>query len=136
MTLVEAMRCGVPVVSTDCPLGPAEIIQDGVDGRLVPVGDVPAFTEALLQLIEDEPGRRTMGATARENAARFDPVRIAGQYEELFAALEATRTERARARWRGTARRGLRDLLRRTLLLGVARRTVRLLRGGRRQDPA
>jgi glycosyltransferase involved in cell wall biosynthesis len=135
MTLVEAMRCGVPVVSTDCPLGPAEIIQDGVDGRLVPVGDVPAFTEALLQLIEDEPGRRTMGATARENAARFDPVRIAGQYEELFAALEATRTERARARWRGTARRGLRDLLRRTLLLGVARRTVRLLRGGRRQDP-
>ncbi|GAA4967819.1 hypothetical protein GCM10023238_39650 [Streptomyces heliomycini] len=50
MTLVEAMRCGTAVVSTDCPYGPGEIIEDGEDGRLVPVGDGAAFGAALLDL--------------------------------------------------------------------------------------
>ncbi|GHH84646.1 hypothetical protein GCM10018793_49600 [Streptomyces sulfonofaciens] len=130
MTLVEAMRCGVPVVSTACPLGPAEIVRDGVDGLLVPVGDVAAFTKALLHLVEDEPGRRTMGAAALENAARFDPAHIARQYELLFATLRETRGARAHARRRAAARSRARDLLHRARLLGVARRAARLLRAG------
>ena len=137
MTIVEAMRCGVPVVSTDCPHGPAEIIHDGVDGRLVPVRDAPAFARALIQLIEDEPGRRRMAAAARENAARFDPASVAGRYEELFAGLDGTRGERARARGRAAARAHVRDALRRARLLGAARWAVRRLRrsagtGGKR----
>ncbi|MEW2398033.1 glycosyltransferase family 4 protein [Streptomyces sp. NPDC046862] len=116
MTLVEAMRCGVPVVATDCPLGPAEIIHDGVDGRLVPMGDRQALTAALCDLIADEPLRRRMGEAARTSAARFDPVRIADAYEELFADLAATRRvrawQRSRARWRGRAGRALRRLRR------------------------
>ncbi|SCF84592.1 Glycosyl transferases group 1 [Streptomyces sp. Ncost-T6T-2b] len=61
MTIVEAMRGGLPVVATDCPHGPAEIIEDGVDGRLVPVGDPDAIAAALLQLIEDDGLRHRMG---------------------------------------------------------------------------
>ncbi|WP_369226109.1 glycosyltransferase family 4 protein [Streptomyces sp. R39] len=114
MTLVEAMRCGVPVVSTDCPLGPAEIIHDGVDGRLVPMGDRKALAAALLDLIADEPGRRRMGRAARRAAHRFDPARVAQVYEDLFAELATTRAsrnrERATSRWRVRARRAVRSL--------------------------
>ncbi|MGW2558856.1 glycosyltransferase family 4 protein [Streptomyces sp. NPDC001514] len=85
MTLVEAMRCGLPVVSTDCDYGPREIIADGVDGLLVPVGDVDAIADALLRLVDDEDLRRRMGTAAQTNARRFDPGPVAKQYEELFA---------------------------------------------------
>ncbi|MET7618994.1 glycosyltransferase family 4 protein [Streptomyces sp. NPDC005408] len=96
MTLVEAMRCGLPVVSTDCDYGPREIIEDGVDGLLVPVGDVDAIADALLKLIDDEELRRRMGAAALRNARRFAPGPVAKQYEELFAELGAASASRAR----------------------------------------
>ncbi|MGW8973780.1 glycosyltransferase family 4 protein [Streptomyces platensis] len=117
MTLVEAMRCGVPVVSTDCPLGPAEIIQDGTNGLLVPRGDGPALTDALLTLIEDPERRRTMAGHARESSHRYDPEPIAERYQLLFGELRSTRGRRARqramARIRARARRLLRRALRR-----------------------
>lgn len=116
MTLVEAMRCGTPVVATDCPLGPAEIVDDGVDGRLVPKGDRQALAAALCDLIADEPGRRRMGRAARTAAHRFDPSHVARAYEELFTALAASRRSRAwqrhKARWRNRAGRALRRLRR------------------------
>jgi glycosyltransferase involved in cell wall biosynthesis len=89
MTIVEAMRCGVPVVATDCPHGPAEIIHDGTDGRLVPLGDTRAFAEALLGLIDDDGLRHRMGRAARISAARFDPASIAERHEKLFTELAA-----------------------------------------------
>ncbi|MER7112297.1 glycosyltransferase family 4 protein [Streptomyces sp. NPDC000229] len=95
MTLVEAMRCGLPVVSTDCDYGPREIIEDGEDGFLVPVGDVDAIAAALLRLIDDPQLRRRMGAAALANARRFDPGPVAKQYEELFTELGAAATHRA-----------------------------------------
>ncbi|MER7394623.1 glycosyltransferase family 4 protein [Streptomyces sp. NPDC000151] len=128
MTIVEAMRCGVPVVSTDCPLGPAEIIRDGIDGRLVPVGDSDALATALCELIADDAERRRMGAVALEASARFDPVPIAHRYEQLFAELAETRRERARERERAAARARLRSLAGRLRLLGVARTALRAAR--------
>ncbi|WP_419995422.1 glycosyltransferase family 4 protein [Streptomyces boninensis] len=89
LTLVEAMRAGLAVVSTDCDHGPREIITDGADGLLVPVDDVAAFATALGSLIGDEERRRTMSAAALEKALRWDPAAVVARYEELFAALLA-----------------------------------------------
>ncbi|WP_432152680.1 glycosyltransferase family 4 protein [Streptomyces sp. bgisy029] len=104
MTIVEAMRGGLPVVATDCPHGPAEIIEDGVDGRLVPVGDTDAITAALLQLIEDDDLRHRMGGAALAASERFAPERIAERHERLYTELLA---QGARARGHGPLRTAL-----------------------------
>ncbi|MGW1978334.1 glycosyltransferase family 4 protein [Streptomyces sp. NPDC001889] len=97
MTLVEAMRNGLPVVSTDCDYGPREIVEDGEDGLLVPVGSADAVARALITLIEDEGMRRKMGAAALANSRRFDPGAVAGRYADLFAELGAGTPARRRA---------------------------------------
>lgn len=51
--LIEAMACGCPVVSTDCPSGPAEILENGKWGRLVPVGDTEALADAIIKTLEE-----------------------------------------------------------------------------------
>ncbi|MEU6662398.1 glycosyltransferase family 4 protein [Streptomyces sp. NPDC046821] len=133
MTLVEAMRCGVPVVSTNAPLGPAEIITDGVDGRLVPVGDARAIAEALVDLIEDEPKRHAMARAAFASAHRYDPDPIVGRYELLFGELRASRRlrswERLRYRAANWARRKARSTRR------PARGTSPAAPRGARSDP-
>ncbi|WP_431042764.1 glycosyltransferase family 4 protein [Streptomyces sp. P1-3] len=91
MTIVEAMHCGVPVLATDCPHGPGEIITDGEDGLLVANGDRDAIAAGLLRLIEDDELRRTMGEAARTAAGRYAPDRVAATYERLLAELFARR---------------------------------------------
>ncbi|MCX4979993.1 glycosyltransferase family 4 protein [Streptomyces sp. NBC_00572] len=107
MTIVEAMRCGLPVVSTDCPHGPREIIQDGVDGFLVPVDDVAAFARALRRLVEDDELRAKTARAALEASERFDPVRIAARHEALWTELvERGAAARAHPQGRVTLHRG------------------------------
>ncbi|MFB7762190.1 glycosyltransferase family 4 protein [Streptomyces xiamenensis] len=106
MTIVEAMRCGLPVVSTDCPNGPREIIEDGVDGLLVPVGDPRALAAGLERLMADEALRQHMGRQALGNAARFDPVPVVDRAEAMFEDLVAARRGGAPRR-AGGARRGI-----------------------------
>ena len=69
MTIVEAMRCGLPVVSTDCPHGPAEIIRHGTDGLLVPRDSTRRMADALRTLMLDAGRRKEMGRAARTGAA-------------------------------------------------------------------
>ena len=84
MVLIEAMACGLPVVSFDCPAGPDEIITDGVDGLLVPSGDVHALAEKLMLLMSDENLRRRLGQQARQTAQRYEMTTIANQWIALF----------------------------------------------------
>ncbi|MFE0425404.1 glycosyltransferase [Streptomyces sp. NPDC058953] len=93
--VVEAMRCGLPVVATDCDHGPREILTDGENGLLAPVGDSGAVAAALLRLVGDEALRRRLAAAAVERARDFDSAVIAGRYEELFTALGAGPGHRA-----------------------------------------
>ncbi|MEU4094359.1 glycosyltransferase family 4 protein [Streptomyces sp. NPDC026673] len=104
MTIVEAMRVGLPVVSTDCPLGPGEIITDGVDGLLVPPKDVDALAAAMLRLINDDELRRRMGRAALEKGARYDPAEIALACERMLEELLERRSGPA-GRLRAAGRR-------------------------------
>ncbi|MGW6904415.1 glycosyltransferase family 4 protein [Streptomyces sp. NPDC054940] len=135
MTIVEAMRCGLPVVSTDCPYGPGEIIKDGVDGRLVPVGDRDALGAALLDLVRDDERRRQMGRTAMANARRFAPLPIVDHAERLIdEALSARRAGRPAGQGPGRIRRALvsQGFAARDAAYAVASRAVRTVRRGQR----
>ncbi len=83
-TLCEAMQSGLCVVSTKCSTGPAEIIHQGIDGFLVPVGDVDAFQSQLRVLMADDLLRKKIGDTARENIKRFDWFHIAPLWQMVF----------------------------------------------------
>lgn len=83
LVVVEAMRCGLPVVSFDSG-GPAEIITHGHDGLLVPDGETQAFAAALAELMADEPRRERMGAAATSTAKRYDMAVIGPQWAKLL----------------------------------------------------
>jgi glycosyltransferase involved in cell wall biosynthesis len=74
--LIQAMACGCPVASTDCPSGPAEILEDGAHGPLVPVGDSDALAAAILRLLGEPPDRDRL----RRRAQDFSVDRVAERY--------------------------------------------------------
>jgi len=69
LVLVEALALGVPVVSTDCPSGPREILKDGEYGRLVPVEDPAALAEAMISTMDDPPDPELLNFASREYSA-------------------------------------------------------------------
>ncbi len=83
--VIEAMLCGTPAVATRCPFGPEELIEDGVTGLLVPVGEVAAFRAGLERLAANPEEREALGREAQRVAQeRFDLRKVVTAYEDLF----------------------------------------------------
>jgi glycosyltransferase involved in cell wall biosynthesis len=82
--IVEAMACGSPVVATDCPHGPAEIITQDVNGLLVPPADAAALTEAIARVLRDGELRRRLSQNGQLRALDFAAPAVAAQYEALL----------------------------------------------------
>jgi glycosyltransferase involved in cell wall biosynthesis len=91
MVMTEALSKGVPLVGFDVPIGPREIVQDGVNGRLIPDGDLDGFAKALLQLIEDEDLRRQMGVNAQATARSYEIGAIGRRWDDLIDRVVARR---------------------------------------------
>lgn len=87
MILVEAMACGVPVVSFACPCGPRDIISDGVDGLLVEKENIDELAEKICYLIEHEDERKRMGQEAAKSVQRYRMDAVGNQWHNLFEKL-------------------------------------------------
>lgn len=84
LVLAEAMSCGVPCISFDCPYGPSEIIAHKEDGLLIPNGNIKKLADAICYLIENEKVRKEYGEKAKENTKRFLVENIMPKWEQLF----------------------------------------------------
>jgi len=87
MAILEAMSCGVPVVSFACPCGPSEIIDDGMDGFLARNGDIKDLAEKICKVIENDELRSEMGKRGIKSAEKYKIECIATRWKKLFESL-------------------------------------------------
>jgi len=87
LVLLEAMSCGLPCISFDCPYGPRDIITNGEDGILVENGNIELLAKALTELMSDDSRREEMGRKAAKNISRYNPPFIMHQWINLFNSL-------------------------------------------------
>jgi glycosyltransferase involved in cell wall biosynthesis len=82
--VLESMGMGAAVISADCPAGPAELIEDGVNGRLVPVEDIAALSRVMAELMSDPDECERLGREAMKVRERFRQESIMSQWEALL----------------------------------------------------
>jgi glycosyltransferase involved in cell wall biosynthesis len=87
LVLLEAMTKGLPVVATDCPTGPAQLVEDHRNGILVPPRDIGALARGLRELIEDPELRRRCAAAGVETARPYSPEMVGARWDELLSEL-------------------------------------------------
>lgn len=84
-SIMEAMALGIPVISTDCPCGgPATLIEDGVNGLLVPVGDAFALSDAFRKILSDAEFAEKIGENAHNIAQELNPNRVNREWEQYL----------------------------------------------------
>lgn len=88
MVMVEAMACGLPVVSFDYKCGPRDIIRQGENGLLVPDGDIRGLAAAMERLMQDEGLRRRMSAEARKVVSAYSEEAVMARWVRLFTSLQ------------------------------------------------
>lgn len=93
LVIIEAMSCGLPVVSYDCPCGPKNIITDGADGFLVPPGDEWMLAERICRLIENPKQRAEMGAAALVKSQNYGTDKIIPMWLQLFDSLRSRKKD-------------------------------------------
>ena len=82
--LIEAKECGLPEISFDCKEGPSEIIEDGVDGYIIPVNDNEMFIEKLVMLAKDKEKRVNFSEHSKINAKRFSSTNVSNLWKEML----------------------------------------------------
>lgn len=82
-SLIEAIGCGIPVVSYDCPIGPSEIIQEGINGYLVEQDNIQQFADKIIDVIENGLEVKKI----KESCHKFDVTYICKKYYEIFETL-------------------------------------------------
>lgn len=93
--IVEAMACGTPVVATDCPYGPGEIISDGINGILVPPTNPKALAAGILKVLTNESLKQHLSKQGLIRAQDFDAQTIASCYGNLFINLSQSATTKS-----------------------------------------
>ncbi len=87
MVMIEALSCGIPVVSFDFRCGPREFIIDGENGLLVPNDDIPTLAQAMKTMMQNEQMRQSMSGKAKEIATQYSETAIMSRWEHLFQEL-------------------------------------------------
>lgn len=87
LVLLEAMGCGLPCISFDCPNGPADIIQHKENGFLIENGNIKGLANAICHLLANEEERKEFGRKAKQSIMRYTPEKIMLQWNQLFKEL-------------------------------------------------
>lgn len=87
MVMIEAMACGLPAVCFDFKCGPRDIIIEGVNGSIVPDGDIEALADAIVRLMKDDGLRKRMGENAKRVVETYSEEKVMGQWLKLFEEL-------------------------------------------------
>ena len=87
LVLIEAMSCGLPVISFDCKYGPQSIIQNGETGVLVPHNDITKMAAAICSMIEHDEERQRMAVNARLASKKYRPENIIPIWHSFYESL-------------------------------------------------
>ena len=87
MVMIEAMACGLPVVSFDFKCGPKDIIRQGENGLLVPNGDIEKLAHAMMEVMDDTEYRKMLSQNARKVVATYSEQAVMDKWMRLFTAL-------------------------------------------------